>query len=177
MKIANPISMIDDYVKHIFREHWANLGAEGQMKIFVDRGNNAETWKVVKSFWDGSSENNGRSGCGVLIEGVDRDEWITISMVAVPLSVSTATAAEVMCVLFKDEMKKGENDQMLRNRACPKFDVECVRHSDKRDLRLVPSEIPQNSSRPLPACASLGSAKNSKNHRERDKCLKSLRDR
>ena len=35
-KIAHPISKIDDYVEHIFREHnqeadhWANLGAEGQ---------------------------------------------------------------------------------------------------------------------------------------------------
>ena len=35
-KIANPISKIDDYVKHLCREHnsetdhWANVGAEGQ---------------------------------------------------------------------------------------------------------------------------------------------------
>ena len=35
-KVANSISKIDDYVKHIFREHnqeadrWANLRAEGQ---------------------------------------------------------------------------------------------------------------------------------------------------
>ena len=56
-KIANPISKIDDYVKHIFREHnheaehWANFGAEGQRKIIVDRSNNAEAWQVVKGFW------------------------------------------------------------------------------------------------------------------------------
>ena len=37
-KIANPISKIDDYAKHIFQEHnqeadhWANLGAEGHRK-------------------------------------------------------------------------------------------------------------------------------------------------
>ena len=40
-KIANPISKIDDYVKHIFREHnqeadhWDNLGAEGQRKLLL----------------------------------------------------------------------------------------------------------------------------------------------
>ena len=50
-KKANPISKIDDYVKHIFWEHnrdadhWANLGAEGQRKIVVDRRSNSETWK------------------------------------------------------------------------------------------------------------------------------------
>ena len=41
--------------------------------------NNTETWKAVKGFWDGSSKNNGRSGCGVVIEGVDKDKWVTIS--------------------------------------------------------------------------------------------------
>ena len=47
-KVAIPISHSDDYVKHIFREHnqeadhWANLCAEGQRKIVVDKGNNNE---------------------------------------------------------------------------------------------------------------------------------------
>ena len=42
-KIAIPISKIDEYAKHSFREHnqeadhWANLGAEGQRKTNVDR--------------------------------------------------------------------------------------------------------------------------------------------
>ena len=51
-----------------------------------------------KSLWDGSSKNNGRSGCGVVIKGGDRDKWITISKVAVPMGVGTALAAEVMGV-------------------------------------------------------------------------------
>ena len=111
MKIANPISKIDDDVKHIFRErnqeadHWANLGAQGQRNIIIDRSNNTETWKAVKGFWDGSSENNGRSGCGVLIIGVDRDKWTTIRKVAVLLSAGTPTAADVMgacvCVVLR----------------------------------------------------------------------------
>ena len=71
-KIANPISKIDDDVKHIFREHnreahhWRNWGAKGHRKIVVDSSSSTGTWKAVKGFWDGSSKNNGRSGCGVV---------------------------------------------------------------------------------------------------------------
>ena len=55
----------------------------------------------MKGFWDGSSKDNGKSGCGVVIKGADRDKWVTISKVAVPLRVGTAMAAEVLgvCVL------------------------------------------------------------------------------
>ena len=94
-KIAHSISKIDDYVKHIFREHnleadhMANLGAEGRRKFVADKGNNTERWKAVKGFWDGCFKNNGRSGCGVVVEGVDRDKWITMSKIAVPLGVVT----------------------------------------------------------------------------------------
>ena len=55
-KIANPVSSIDDYVKHIFREHnleadhWANVGAEGQKKVVIDKKSNADTRKAVKGF-------------------------------------------------------------------------------------------------------------------------------
>ena len=91
--------MIDDYVKHIFRE--LNQEAEGQRKVVVDRKSNADTWKAVKGFLDGSCKDNGKSGCGVVIEGVDRERWVTISQIAVPLNVGTAMAAEMMgvCVL------------------------------------------------------------------------------
>ena len=60
MKIASPISRIDDLVKHVHRArneeaaHWANIGAQGQRKIVIDRCTNAETWKAVKGYWDGS---------------------------------------------------------------------------------------------------------------------------
>ena len=43
--------MIDDYVKHFFREHnqevdhLPHLGAERQRKITVDKGDNTENWK------------------------------------------------------------------------------------------------------------------------------------
>ena len=53
-KIANPIPKIDDFVKHVFREHnqeadhWANIGAKGQRKIVLDKCNNSETWKAVE---------------------------------------------------------------------------------------------------------------------------------
>ena len=45
---GNPVSPIDDFVEHTFREHnqeaddWATVGAEGQ-----NRSNNTETWKIV----------------------------------------------------------------------------------------------------------------------------------
>ena len=79
----------------------ANVGAEGRRKINVYKGNNSERWKAVKGFWDGSSKNNGKSGCGVVIEGVDWEKWITTSKIAVPLGTGTAMAAEVVgvCVL------------------------------------------------------------------------------
>ena len=92
---------------HIFREHnqeadhWVNLGAEAETKIIDDKGKNTENWKAVRGVWDGSTKTNGRSGCGVVIKGVDRDNRITIRQVAVPLSMCTAMAAEVVgfCIL------------------------------------------------------------------------------
>ena len=65
--MTNPILEIDDYVKHVFREHnteadhSANVGAEGQRKVVIDRKGNADTWKAVKGFWDGSCKDNGNS--------------------------------------------------------------------------------------------------------------------
>ena len=105
IKIALPISQIDDYVKHIFREynreadHWANLGAEGQRKILWTK--EIILKDGVRAFWDGSFQINGRSGCGVVIKGVDRNKWITVSKIAVPLGICTALTAEVagVCVL------------------------------------------------------------------------------
>ena len=105
-KMANLLQKIDDYVKHIFREHkeadhWANVGAEGQRKVVIDRKSNGDTWKAVKGFCDGSCKVNGTSGCGVAIKEVDRERWVTISRSAVPLKVGTAMGAEMMgvCVL------------------------------------------------------------------------------
>ena len=52
-KVAYPVGRIDDYVKHILREHnleadhLANLGADGQRKITVEKGDNTENWKAV----------------------------------------------------------------------------------------------------------------------------------
>ena len=100
-KIANPNSKIDDFVKHVFREHnqeadaWANIGAKGQRKIVLDNGDNSATWKAVKGYWDGSFKDNGKIGCGVVIKGVDRRKRVTISRIAVPLKVGTTMAAEV----------------------------------------------------------------------------------
>ena len=88
-KSASPISKIDDFVKHVYREHnqeadhWANIGAQGQRKIVSDRCDNSETAKTVNGYWGGSFKDNGKSGCGVVIKGDDRNRWVTISRITV----------------------------------------------------------------------------------------------
>ena len=111
-RLPVPLSKIDVFVNHVHKEHnqeadlWANIGAQGQRKMIVDRSNHTETWKAVTGFWDGRFKDNGKSGCGVVIKGVDRVNWVTINKIAVPLKVGTAMAAEVMgvCVIteFRD---------------------------------------------------------------------------
>ena len=75
-------------------DHLANLGAEGERKVTVEKEDNKENWKAVRGFWDGSKKTDGRSGCGVMIKGVDRDKWITISKISVPLRTCTAMVGE-----------------------------------------------------------------------------------
>ena len=100
--VADPVTQIDDLVRYMFREHnqeadhLANIGAEGQRKITVEKGNNTEHSKAVRGFWDGSKKTDGRTGCGVVIKGVDRDRWITISKIAVFVKAWAAMAAEVV---------------------------------------------------------------------------------
>ena len=48
--------------------------------------------KALRGLWDGSTKTDGRSGCGVVIKGVDKDKWITISKVAVPPEAYKAAA-------------------------------------------------------------------------------------
>ena len=126
-KIAKTIHEIDDNVKHIFREHneadhWANVGAEGQRKVVIDRKSNGATWKAVKGFWDGSCKVNGTSGCGVATNGVDRERWVTISRSAVPLKVGTAMGAEMIevCVLT------GILDPVFRKCLCVQNTNRCI---------------------------------------------------
>ena len=57
--------------------------------------NDSEKWKAVRDFWDGSSKDVGKSGCELVIKAVNRDRWVTIIRIAVPLKVGTAMAAEV----------------------------------------------------------------------------------
>ena len=56
---------------------------------------NMETWKAVRGCWDGSKQEDGSSGCGIVIRAVDRKSWITISKIAVPLTACTAMAVEI----------------------------------------------------------------------------------
>ena len=49
-----PISNIDSFVNHVYREHnqeadhWANIGAQGRRKIVIDRRDQATVWKAIK---------------------------------------------------------------------------------------------------------------------------------
>ena len=54
IKVAHPVGQVDDYVKHVFREHnqeadhLANLGAEDQGKVSVETQDDTENWKGVR---------------------------------------------------------------------------------------------------------------------------------
>ena len=86
--VAKPISNIESFVNHVYREHnqeadnGANLGAQGQRKIVIDRRDESTVWKAIRCFWNGSFRDNGRSGCGTVIKGVDREKWVTMSKIA-----------------------------------------------------------------------------------------------
>ena len=106
------LSQIDEYVKHIFGEHkqvitgrtWVQKDRE---QLLWTKGNNTEKWKAVRGFWDGSSKRDGKSGCGVVIKGADRNKLITISKIRVLLDTCTATTAEVVGVRRLRERRWG----------------------------------------------------------------------
>ena len=50
-KTAKPISKIDHREHNQEADHWANIGAQRQRKIVLDRCDNSETWKAVKGHW------------------------------------------------------------------------------------------------------------------------------
>ena len=103
-KCSHTISNIDNFVKHIYREHnqeadhWADIGAQGRSKIDIFWKDAPTTRKAIRGFWDGSFKDDGRSGCGIVIKGADREKWVTTSKIAVPLKVGAAMAAEVIQV-------------------------------------------------------------------------------
>ena len=90
-EIAKPISNIDSFVNHVYREHneeadqWANIGTQGRRKIVIDRRDDPTTWKAIRGVWDGSFKDNGRSGCGIVIKGFDMERCVTIIQLAVLL--------------------------------------------------------------------------------------------
>ena len=48
-----------------------------------------------------AASKTGKSGCGVVIKGVDKGRWVTISKIAILLKVDKAMATEIagVCVL------------------------------------------------------------------------------
>ena len=104
------------------------MGAEEQRKVVIDWKSNAARWKAVKGFGDGSCKDNGESGCGVVIKGVDRERWVTISRIAVPLKVGTAIAAETMGVC----MPTGILDLVFHKCLCGQITDMCIDTSMKK---------------------------------------------
>ena len=41
--------------------------------VIVNKGSISEEWKAVRGFQNGSKRKAGRSGCGIVIKGVDRE--------------------------------------------------------------------------------------------------------
>ena len=68
-------------MKHVYRvhnqeaDHGANIRAKGGRKNDIKRKDAPTTWKAIRGFWDGSFKDDGRSGCGIVIKGVDREKW------------------------------------------------------------------------------------------------------
>ena len=106
-KTANP-QRWDIFRKHIQE---ADRGAEGQRKVVFDRKSNADSCK-----------DNGKSGCGVVIKGVDRERLVMISRIAVPLKIGTAVAAEMtdVCVLT------GIPDLVFHKCLCVQNIIRCI---------------------------------------------------
>ena len=69
----------------------------------------------------GSSKRDGKSGCGVVIKGGDRDKWITISEIGY-LGTCTAMTAELVgvCILT------GILDLVLSRNFCTKNISQCI---------------------------------------------------
>ena len=105
--VAKPISNIDGFVKHVYRErnqeadHWANIGAQGHRKIVLDKRTNSETWKAVKGFLGRQFQRQWQWWMWCGDQRVDREKRGTISKIAIPLNVGTAMAAEIagVCVV------------------------------------------------------------------------------
>ena len=84
---AYPAAEIDDYVKHIFSEPttWRTWAQKGRERSRLRKETLKNTGRRFEVFGVGSTKTDGRSGCGVVMKGVDKDQWITIRKIAVPL--------------------------------------------------------------------------------------------
>ena len=78
-----------------------DIAAHGKRNIDTYRKDGPTTWKTTRGFRDGTFKDNGKSSYGIVIKGVERGTWVTISKITILLKVSAAMAAEVLgvCVL------------------------------------------------------------------------------
>ena len=73
----------------------ANPGAAAVQKIRLERGQNNGVWTPIRGIWDGSKKQGGKTGCGRVITAPDKENWMTVCKIAVPLTTRTAMASEV----------------------------------------------------------------------------------
>ena len=116
--IAHPISKLDDFRKHIFREHyqeadhWANRCAERRRIIIVDKGNNTERWTERLRRWKLQDQRKKR----VVVKEVDKNKWTTIIKIEVFLwfcSLSqgkTRRRIQTKCALVDMRIRGGSNE-------------------------------------------------------------------
>ena len=161
-KIANRISKIDDDVKDVFREHnrdadrLANMGAEGQREklslmdaVILNHG------KRCKSSGMSVLKDNSESGWDVVIEGVDRDRWVTNSFSCAEVAGVCVLAGILVlhtCKMHCFDVNVADRGRVRRSVSSASEiwgNVFCDRDSQK---------FTQIYSGRLPACASCGNA-------------------
>ena len=133
-KIANHISKIDNFVKHVFREHnqeadlWTNSGAEGQRKIVVHKCSTSETWNAVKGCWDGSLKDSGKKWMRCGDQRCRQEQMRKLRECACSRESSIWCSTNV-CV---QSVHQRINQILIKQRASLQVGVESIRNTDKR---------------------------------------------
>ena len=103
---------MDDFVKHSYRKdnqeagHMANLGGRVSCESFCGRLQNHGLQQQRRRYEAAGTKakKGGGSGCGVVSKVDDREKWITVSNISVPLEIDTAMAAEVASAHIQTEV-------------------------------------------------------------------------
>ena len=95
---------------------------ESVQRVIVETLKNNETWKAIREYWDGSRNENGNSGCGIVITAIDREKLDHTQENVCPVKVSTAMEAEVAGVTILTEVP----GMMLGQRMNVEMVTQCI---------------------------------------------------